>query len=103
MSKSAKKLVRKLFRDSVFQRDGNKCVFCDKTENLDAHHITDRSLMPNGGYALENGISVCEEHHLLSEQFHITGNPAPGFAPEDLYGRIGSSYEIALAASERLS
>lgn len=103
VAKEKKKQIRKDFRDAVFGRDGHKCVFCDKTENLDAHHITDRTLMPNGGYVKENGISVCEDHHLLAEQFHITGNSADGFAPEDLYGKINSSYEIALEASERLS
>ena len=45
-----KKLIRQNFRDSVFRRDGNKCVLCGQTENLDVHHITDRNLMPFGGY-----------------------------------------------------
>jgi predicted restriction endonuclease len=106
MAKKQKKLIRKQFRDSVFERDGYKCVFCgqsDTTESpLDAHHIVDRTLMPNGGYVIENGITVCEMHHLICEQFHITGTSVAGFSPEELYVRIGSSYEKALAASEEL-
>lgn len=101
MSKQ-KKQVRKNFRDIVFGRDGHQCLFCDVRTDLDAHHITDRTLMPNGGYVLENGITLCQDHHLVAEQFHITGTSVLGFSPEDLYNRIGSSYEKALIASEGL-
>lgn len=67
-----KKQIRKNFRDAVFKRDGNKCVFCDCTEDLDAHHITDRNEMPNGGYVAANGITVCPVHHEECEQYHIS-------------------------------
>lgn len=69
---------------------------------LDAHHITDRNLMPNGGYVIENGISLCPAHHELAEIFHSTGAAHPGFSPEDLYKLIGSSYDQAVKACERL-
>lgn len=36
-----KPLSRTEFRESVFKRDGHKCLFCDATENLDAHHIVE--------------------------------------------------------------
>jgi 5-methylcytosine-specific restriction endonuclease McrA len=96
-----KKLIRQNFRDAVFKRDGHKCVFCGATENLDAHHITDRSLMPNGGYVLENGITVCDKHHLLCEGYH-GGKPQEGYLPSDLYKKIGSSYSRAVIESEKL-
>ena len=104
---SEKKLVRERFRNEVFDRDSNKCRVCGwslqtNEVHLDAHHITDRSLMPNGGYVKENGISLCPACHERAEEFHSTGTARPGFAPEDLYGLIGSSYERALRASERL-
>jgi hypothetical protein len=51
----------------------------------------------------ENGISLCADCHALAEQYHATGTPAPGFGPEELYERIGSSYRQALEASEKLS
>lgn len=64
-------LTRDEFRARVFARDGNKCVFCDKPA-ADAHHIIERRLWPNGGYYLENGASVCEEHHLQCEMTTIS-------------------------------
>jgi len=62
-----KLLTRDQFRDGVFLRDGHKCVFCGEPAK-DAHHILERRLWPDGGYYLENGASVCEEHHLACER-----------------------------------
>ena len=92
-----KKQIRQKFRTEVFTRDNFKCVFCDKTA-VDAHHITDRSEMLNGGYILENGISVCEEHHIMCEKFHITNGEEwfYGYHPDDLYKKINSSKELAI-------
>ena len=64
-------LSRNEFRSSVFSRDGYKCVFCD-SEAKDAHHILERRLFPDGGYYLNNGASVCEEHHIDCENTSIT-------------------------------
>ena len=99
-----KQLIRQRFRDEVFERDGHKCLCCDRTDNLDAHHITDRNLMPNGGYVKENGATLCPDHHFDAEQFHRTGGKMwlDGMHPNDLYRRIGSSYLTALAKSKRL-
>lgn len=97
-----KKSIRDNFRNAVFKRDGYKCCFCDIKEDLGSHHIQDRTLIANGGYTKENGITLCKDHHFLAEQFHSTGIAHPGFSPEDLYKKIGSSYEQAVAASERL-
>ena len=66
-----KLLTRDQFREGVFKRDGHKCVFCDKPAK-DAHHILERRLWPDGGYYLENGASVCEEHHLACERTTIS-------------------------------
>jgi 5-methylcytosine-specific restriction endonuclease McrA len=102
-----KKTVRAQFRRAVFLRDRYCCRMCgvcgvDRQEQpdvaivLDAHHITDRNLMPDGGYVPENGITLCAGCHVLAEQLWQTGVAAPGFAPDDLYRKIGSSYAIAL-------
>ncbi len=102
-----KKRIRQEFRDAVFARDGHKCrgcgwsLFRDDLQ-LDAHHITDRTLMPNGGYVKENGISLCPGCHEKAEVFHSTGTALPGWSPDDLYQKIGSSHERAVAASQRL-
>lgn len=64
-------LTRDDFRNSVFCRDGHKCVFCDKPA-VDAHHIIERRIFSDGGYYLDNGASVCSEHHILCEQTVIS-------------------------------
>jgi hypothetical protein len=109
---SGKKEIRKKFRDAVYKRDNYTCRSCtfyygpEKAQDfLDAHHITDRSLMPGGGYVKENGISLCKEDcHMKAEQFHITDGVEwePGMHPDDLYKIIGSSHEEAIKASEKL-
>lgn len=106
---SEKKLIRKNFRDSCFKRDKYGCAKChfksspDKAEQeLDAHHITDRNEMPNGGYVKENGISLCAPCHEKAEVFHSTGAAVPGYSIPELYQCIGSTYERAVAASNKL-
>lgn len=98
-----KKETRTKFRDSVFKRDGFKCRVCSTPGNLDAHHITDRNLMPNGGYVKENGISLCPTCHELAEIFHSTGIAHPNFSPDDLYKLIGSNFELAISISHVLN
>lgn len=120
---SKKQQVRAAFRDACFKRDGFKCVMCGKKADpndpekiLDAHHVIDRTLMPGGGYIKENGISLCKStedgdivdlmsscHH-KAEEFHKTNGEhwITGYHPNDLYAKIGSSYEQAIEASKRL-
>lgn len=105
-----KKEIRSKFRDAVFARDRHRCRMCDETAynrpdgtySLDAHHIVDRNEIPNGGYVKENGISLCPNCHSLAEEFHKTGVPYPGYSPDELYAKIGSSLELAVSASLRL-
>ncbi len=98
-----KQLIREKFRDKVFKRDNYKCCFCDCIDDLDAHHITDRTEMPNGGYVVENGITLCPVHHLLAEKFHLTnGTGWINMYPTDLYAKINSSKEKAIIASNRI-
>jgi hypothetical protein len=68
----SKLLSRDDFREGVFARDGHKCVVCGTTA-LDAHHILERRLWgESGGYFLDNGVSVCETHHLACERTDIS-------------------------------
>jgi 5-methylcytosine-specific restriction endonuclease McrA len=103
-----KKDIRKNFRDSVFKRDKNICQVCKNKkdiQDLDAHHITDRSQMPNGGYVKENGITVCKKDcHFKVELFHITEGEEwnEGLHPDDLYKIIGSSRELSEIKSNEL-
>lgn len=125
---SNKKEIRKKFKNDVYKRDKFTCRHCglkyseeEAEAHLDAHHITDRNEMPNGGYVKENGISLCkyvQSHpgkelshsteegscHMKAEKFHITGGKEwePGMHPDELYKLIGSSKEEAVKASEKL-
>lgn len=100
---NTKKLIRKIFREQVFLRDSNKCKICNNLA-IDAHHITDRSLMPNGGYVIENGISLCENCHMKAEEFHISDgkNWYKDMYPDDLYRLINSSEKLAIDKSKLL-
>ena len=100
-----KQETRSNFRKMVFERDNHQCRICDKSKNLDAHHIIDRHDIPNGGYILENGITLCEYHHGLAETYHVTNGISwsEGLHPNDLFIMIGSSKELAFRCSERLS
>ena len=97
-----KKAVRNQFRNAVFKRDNYACRICgfqstpeQAQTDLDAHHITNRNLMPNGGYVPENGITLCKAKcHEEAEQ----GRPSP----ESLYILIGSSKETAEKAAKAL-
>jgi len=116
---SEKKSTRDDFRNAVFKRDGYACAMCGhKPENvneLDAHHITDRTYMPFGGYCAANGISLCTDRckkeswlgssldcHQKAEHLHATGIEFPGYAPVNLYARIKSSYKQAYSHSLKL-
>lgn len=90
-----KVLTRTEFREATFARDKNKCVFCDKSAQ-DAHHIIERRLWgASQGYFVNNGASVCEQHHLDCEMTLISledVRAACGIArpilPEDFYDDV---------------
>ena len=112
MSKK-KNLIRTKFKNEVFKRDKG-CKVCGEYiwgDNMDAHHITDRNEMPNGGYVKENGITLCKESktneescHMKAEKFHISDGKewVEGLHPDDLYKIIGSSKELAIKESEKI-
>ena len=86
-----KLLTRDQFREGTFARDNYTCVFCDKPAK-DAHHIIERRLWPDSGYYLNNGTSVCEEHHLACEMTTISVEQVreackinKPIIPEDMY------------------
>lgn len=70
-------MTRNDFRNSVFVRDGHACVMCGKSDTtLDAHHIMERRLFPDGGYYLDNGATLCDDNgngcHIKAEKTDIT-------------------------------
>ncbi len=64
-------LTRDQFREGVFKRDSHRCVVCG-VPAVDAHHILERRLFPDGGYYLDNGASLCSEHHMQAEMTTLT-------------------------------
>ena len=106
-----KKEIREKFRNSVFKRDDNKCMLCGRADaKLDAHHITNREEMPNGGYVTSNGISLCDDGenacHFKVEQFYFSkcreNDLFNKYHPARLYELIKSSLSKALADAEKL-
>ena len=79
-----------------------KSSFEKAESELDAHHITDRNDMPNGGYVKENGISLCEDCHIKAEVYHSTGVAYVDYSPDDLYIKINSNLDLAIKASLKL-
>ncbi len=111
----SKKSIRNKFRESVLERDNYKCKMCgDTNSKLDAHHITNRNEMPNGGYVLENGISLCDKPngcHVKAEMYNMSNEPFDRnlnhykyqeYSPENLYKLINSNYKLAYKKSEML-
>ncbi len=98
-----KKKIRQAFRDAVFSRDNNCCKVCGSNKGkLDAHHITPRTNIANGGYVLENGVSLCANCHEKAEEYYKTGTIILGYSPEELYNLIDSSVEKAIEAAGKL-
>ena len=60
-------LTREQFREQVFKRDNYKCVVCQYAAQ-DVHHIIERRLWDDGGYYLNNGVSLCGKCHIKAEQ-----------------------------------
>lgn len=110
-----KLLSRDDFRNGVFARDQHRCVVCGATGKLDAHHIIERRLFREphelGGYFLDNGASVCEEHHLACEYTIISVREIREYAgiaatviPSHLYDEFDYDKwgNIILASGQRL-
>jgi hypothetical protein len=60
-------LTRDAFRENVFKRDQYKCVNCGN-KGQDAHHLLERRLWDDGGYYLNNGVTLCGDCHIKAEQ-----------------------------------
>lgn len=63
-----------LWANLVKKRDG-KCLYCGKTEGLNAHHIFSRSKRSTRWY-VPNGVTLCVTHHVFSSSFSAHKTPA---------------------------
>lgn len=73
---SANKMARKnveykIWRSAVFQRDGWLCQTCRLRENnkLHAHHIKSWADYPELRFDVENGVTLCEDCHKLTDSY----------------------------------
>jgi hypothetical protein len=82
-------LTEKQFRKEVITRDNNKCVVCKtsaifdsngEVSNLSVQHIIERKLWSDGGYYIDNGVTLCESCRIKSEQTLISCNELRKFA-----------------------
>ena len=64
-------LSRAAFKEAAFARDKGRCVVCG-APCVDAHHLLDRKLWPDGGYYIDNAASLCSAHHLDAERCAIS-------------------------------
>ncbi len=64
----------KQWRKDVLERDGYTCQKCNKypefISELDVHHIYSFSGHPYHRYEVENGITLCKEHHQLFHRIY---------------------------------
>lgn len=67
----AQLLTREEFKRRVLLRSQGRCVFCCQPA-VDAHHVLERKLFPDGGYYLGNGAAVCEAHHWQCETTELS-------------------------------
>jgi hypothetical protein len=74
MKTDMKLLTRTEFREGCLERDSYRCVICGETENLSVHHIIERRLWSDGGYYMENGATLCEEHHIKASNRTYTNS-----------------------------
>ena len=66
-------LTREGFKEAVFARDGGRCVACGQP-GVDAHHLIERKLFADGGYYLDNGVTLCERCHLAAERTTLSAD-----------------------------
>lgn len=103
---STKADARSEFKGAVFARDHQRCVACG-CPAVDAHHIMQRKLFPDGGYLLDNGVSLCSGCHVLAESSQISCADLrvlagikevvlpPGFDPGFAYDLRGEPIDFA--------
>jgi len=96
--------TRDEFDKAVRERDKDRCVACGWMGSA-VHHIVDRSLWPDGGYHVDNGVLLCGGCHLQAEYTLLSCSYLrekagiqtiilpPSFGEEDEYDHWGNVVE----------
>lgn len=105
-------LTRDQFRERVLASlEGHCAVSSCSALAVDAHHIIERRLFPDGGYYVENGAPLCPRHHMLAEQTILSCSELreelkystiilpPHFYPDEQYDKWGN---VILPSGRRL-
>lgn len=65
------------WRTAVLERDGKKCIKCgrknSRTNPLQVDHIIPKSLAPEKAFDVNNGRTLCLQHHKTTESYGRTG------------------------------
>lgn len=59
----------KLWRNSVFAKDGYRCVWCKSTKQIQADHIKRFSEYPEFRFAIDNGRTLCYKCHKTTKTY----------------------------------
>lgn len=59
------------WRQNVLHRDGHKCVQCGSAEYLEVDHIRPRSMYPELKFNMDNGQTLCHQHHVETETYGV--------------------------------
>jgi len=60
----------RIWRAKIIRRD-KKCLVCDSMSKRVAHHINSASYFKDDMYKIENGVCLCERHHIM---YHTSYN-----------------------------
>ncbi|WP_140336241.1 HNH endonuclease [Acinetobacter seifertii] len=86
----SRKTILQLWSQFIRLRDNYRCVICDSTYRISAHHICRKSLMPGAQFETGNGITLCGVCHKEAHK-GFNGRPDPSL-PMDEQG--GEKIEI---------
>lgn len=74
--RSAKRCLT-LWSHFIRTRDAHRCVNCESTHRIQAHHIFRKVVYPYGWFELGNGITLCRDCHRMP---HAISNKRPNLA-----------------------